>query len=236
MQKHNDQQNGFLNIFINILIPVMILNKGSKFNLTPQLTVIIALSFPLIYGLYSLAKTRKVNFISLLGLINILVSGTLTILALGGIWFAIKEAFFPLLIGVFVFLSSFGKNPFFESLFLNPAAFQVDKINLIITERKVEKDFQNLIVESTRWLSLSFLMSAILNFALALYVFKPIDDSLPLETRQTILNEQLGQMTLYSTMVILIPSVLFLGAILYFAFKKIKQITGLELDDLFVNQ
>lgn len=235
MQKQNDQQNSFLNIIINILIPVMILNKGSKFHISPQTTVLIALSFPLFFGLYSLIKTRKINFVSLLGLINIVVSGTLSILALGGIWFAIKEAFFPLLIGAFVFISSYGQNPFFENLFLNPAAFQIDKIKSIIAEKKLDKDFQNLIIQSTRWLSISFLMSSILNFTLSLYIFKPIDESLPLEARQTILNEQLGQMTLYSTLVILIPSVIFLGAILYFAFKKIKQMTGLELDDLFVN-
>jgi len=236
MQKNNNQENGFLNILINILIPVMILNKGSKLHLTPQLTVMIALAFPLLYGIHSLIKTRKVNFISLLGLINIIVSGTLTILALGGIWFAVKEAFFPLLIGLFVFFSSFGQQPFFETLFLNPAAFQIDKINQAISEKNAENSFKKLMTTSTRWLSVSFLMSALLNFFLAIYIFKPIDEQLTLESRQTLLNEQLGQMTLYSTFIILIPSVIFLGAILYFAFKKIREMTGLKFDELFVNQ
>ena len=56
------------------------------------------------------------NYISVLGLLNILFSGILTILALGGIWFAVKEAFFPLLIGGFVLASSFTLNPFFKTI------------------------------------------------------------------------------------------------------------------------
>jgi len=231
------QNNSFSNIVINILIPVFILNKGTKIlHLSPQNTVILALSFPLIYGLYSLVKDKKVNFISLLGLINIIVSGTLTLLALGGIWFALKEAIFPFLIGLFVFASSFGKTPFFETLFFNPAAFQIDKIQQIIQEKNATAEFKQLIVRSTQWLSLSFLMSAILNFFLALYIFKPIDESLTIEVRQEILNQQLGQMTLYSLMVILIPSIIFLGGILYFTFKKLKDLTGLTTEDMFVNQ
>jgi hypothetical protein len=73
----------------------MILNKGGKVGLTPTQAFLIALAFPLFFGLYSLIKEKKMNYISVLGLINILFSGILTILALGGIWFAVKEALFP---------------------------------------------------------------------------------------------------------------------------------------------
>lgn len=234
---NNNSKNSsgsLVHILINIVLPVMILNKGAKYGLTPTHALLFALSLPLLSGLYSVYKNKKIDFISLLGLLNILISGTLSLLALGGIWFAVKEALFPLLIGVFVLFSSFGKTPFFETLFLNPNAFDVDKIQKHITDANKSDEFKLLMKKSTQWLSLSFLMSAILNFSLALVIFKPLVETLPLEQKQDLLNQQLGSMTMYSMIVILVPSILFLGGILYFTFKKIKELTNLNTDDLFI--
>jgi hypothetical protein len=233
MSKSNPN-NGFMHILINIILPVYILNKGANWGLTPTNALFIALALPLGSGIYSIYKNKKMDFISLLGLLNILISGTLSLMALGGIWFAIKEALFPLLIGVFVLFSSFGKNPFFESLFLNPAAFEVDKIQQKITETNRQEDFKNLMKKSTQLLSVSFLMSAFLNFFLALKIFTPLADSLTTEEKQNLLNQQLGQMTMYSLLVILVPSIIFLGAILYYTFKQMTALTGLTANELFI--
>ncbi len=230
----SSNENNFSNIFINIIIPVLILNKGAKLGLTAVQALLIALSFPLINGIYSLIKNKKVNFISLLGLANITFSGILTLLALGGIWFAIKEAFFPLLIGIFVFASSRSQKPFFETMFLNPSIFQIDKLNAALDSEEKKKSFHRLIVHSTQFLSLSFLLSATLNFILSLYIFKPLDESLTLEQKQQVLNEQLSHMTAYSMIVILVPTLIFVGLIMYNAFKKTTALTGLKMDDLMV--
>lgn len=235
MQKSNPN-NSFTHILINIILPVYILNKGANWGLSPQNALLVALALPLCSGLYSIYKNKKMDFISLLGLLNILISGTLSLMALGGIWFAIKEALFPLLIGVFVLFSSFGQSPFFESLFLNPAAFDVDKIQQKITETNKENDFRALMKSSTQLLSLSFLMSAILNFLLALRIFTPLAENLTSEEKQNILNQQLGQMTMYSMAVILVPSIIFLGAILFYTFRKLTALTGLSTNDLFLQE
>lgn len=230
----SSNENSFSNIVINIIIPVLILNKGAKLGLSPAHALLIALAFPLINGVYSLIKNKKVNFISLLGLVNILFSGILTLLALGGIWFAVKEAFFPLLIGVFVFASSKTKKPFFETMFLNPSIFQLDKLNAALDSEEKKKGFQHLIVRSTQYLSASFLLSAILNFALSIYIFEPLTDTLSTEEKQQRLNEQLSHMTAYSMIVILVPTLIFVGFIMYNAFKKTTHLTGLKMDDLMV--
>lgn len=232
----SNTNTGFSHILVNIILPVYILNKGSKWGLTPANALVLALALPLCSGIYSIFKNKKMDFISLLGLLNILISGTLSLMALGGIWFAVKEALFPLLIGVFVLFSSYGKNPFFESLFLNPAAFDVDKIQAKITETSKEQDFKNLMQRSTQLLSLSFLMSALLNFFLALKIFTPLAETLTTEQKQDLLNQQLGQMTMYSLLVILIPSIIFLGAILYYTFRKMTALTGLTTNDLFIKE
>lgn len=226
------KENGFLNILINIIIPVFILNKGSKYGLSATLALSLALLFPLGNGLYSFIKEKRINFISLLGLLNISFSGVLTLLALGGIWFAIKEAFFPLLIGIFVWFSSFSKKPFFETMFINPALFDIDKLNASLESEDKKNNFHQLLVKSTQYFSFSFLLSALLNFILSLYIFKPLNESLTTEEKQLILNQQLSQMTLYSLVVIMIPSLICISFIMYNAFKKIKLITGLSMDDL----
>ena len=230
----DSNNSSFTNIIFNIFVPVFILNKGAKFGLTPTVALVIALSFPLGFGLYSLFKEKKVNYISLLGLLNILVSGLLTLFKLDGLWFAIKEAVFPLLIGLFVWFSSFSDSPFFKSLFLNPNAFNVPLINEKIDSEQKKQAFEKLMKLSTRWLSLSFLLSATLNFFLALYIFKPLEATLSDSEKQTALNEQLSHMTMYSMAVILVPMMIVVGLILYFAFKKTAQLTELKLDDLFI--
>lgn len=227
-----DSSQGFANILFSVLLPVIILNKGSKWGMTPTNALLLALAFPLLFGAYSFVKERKMNYIALLGLINVVASGVLTILALGGIWFAIKEAFFPLLIGVFVFASSFTKKPFFKSMFLNPATFDIQRlIQSLNTEEKVHQ-FSELMKTATKGLSFSFLLSAILNFGLAKYVFVPIEETLTELQKQEVLNEQLSKMTAYSFVVIMIPILVVVSVVLYQAFKKTSQITGLTLEDL----
>lgn len=226
--------NNFSNIFINIIIPVLILNKGANLGLSPAAALLIALAFPLGNGIYSLIKDKKVNFISVLGLVNILFSGILTLLALGGIWFAVKEAAFPLLIGIFVFISSRTKKPFFETLFLNGSIFNLEKLHNSLDTEEKKFEFQTLLIRSTQYLSFSFLFSAALNFFLSLYIFEPLDTYLTTEQKQAALNQQLSHMTLYSMIVILIPTLIFVGLIMYNAFKKTTQLTGLKMDDLVI--
>ena len=50
-------------------------------------------------GLWDLKKKGKVNPISVLGLANVGLTGTLGYVQAEGIWFAVKEAGIPLLIG-----------------------------------------------------------------------------------------------------------------------------------------
>lgn len=232
MQK---QENSFTQILFNILIPVIILNKGHKYGLDAKLSLIVALSFPLFFSIKSLVQNKKVDFISLLGLLNVLVSGIFTLLTLEGFWFAVKEAAFPLLIGFFVLGSSFSGSPFFQTIFLNPSTFNVDAVEERLTTDRKKADFTRLMKHLTQWLSLSFLLSAILNFALAIYIFKPLSPDLSDVQKQEMLNEQLSHMTAYSMIVILIPSMIFLGTLIFFAFRKITKLTGLTTEQLLKN-
>lgn len=230
-QEIPEKENGFLNLIFNILIPVLILNKLSKF-IGPFWALILALAFPLGYGAYDLIKRKKVNAFSVLGLLNVMFTGGLALMGVSGIWFSIKEAAFPLLVGCFVFGSAFTKKPFIETLFLNPSLMKVELLEEKLMAHGKQKEFHDHMKKATMWLSGSFVLSALLNFILAERIFLPIDATLTPEAHSLVLNEQIAKMTTWSMAVIMIPSMIFLMGIFWYLMKGINQFSGLKTEEL----
>ncbi|NUN07137.1 MAG: hypothetical protein HUU57_15435 [Bdellovibrio sp.] len=225
------KENGFLNIIFNILLPVLILNKLSKF-IGPVAALILALAFPLGYGAYDLVKRKKMNAFSVLGLLNVLFTGGLAVLGLSGFWFAVKEAAFPALVGCFVLGSAFTKKPFIETLFLNPSVMKVDMLEQKLAEHGKQAEFHDHMRKATYWLSLSFVFSAICNFVLARRIFINIDTTLTPDAQSLVLNEQIADMTTWSMAIIMVPSILFLLGIFWYLMRGIKEFSGLSIDQL----
>ncbi len=228
-------ENPLLNILFNIVIPILILNKGSKI-IGPLWGLIAALAFPISYGIYDHIKRKKTNAISILGILNVSVTGGLALLHLHGIWFAINEAAFPLFVGFFVFGSAISKSPFVETLFLNPQLIDVERLKAELLRLNNQEAFRDLLKKSTMWVSLSFLFSAILNFVLAVRIFNPIDTALDESAQALILNEQIAQMTTWSMAVIMLPSIIFLIAIFVYLSKGMQKLSGLTEDQLLVQK
>lgn len=230
--KPNKQENPFLNLAFNILLPIFVLNKGTEFLGGAGQALIVALLFPISYGVYDLIQRRKVNAFSIVGMLNVLLTGGLALSGRGGIWFSIKEAIFPLVIGVFVAGSAFSKKPLIKTLVVNPQAMRWDLVEQKLKELGKELEFDTLIKRATLLLSGSFLVSAILNFGLAERIFLPIGMDLPEADRARILNEQIAEMTGYSFIVIMIPSMVMLIGILFYLFRGMTKTTGLKLEEI----
>lgn len=224
-------ENAFLNLAFNIVIPVVILNKGSAaWGALPAL--LLALFFPISYGLFDILRRKKINFFSILGLLNVGVTGGLALSGLGGIWFAVKEAAFPALIGLFVAGSAFTEKPFIRTLVLNPQAMNWPLVDEKLKSLRRESEFLSLLKSATFLLSGSFAISAFLNFWLAVRIFVPLDPSLTAEQKSVHLNEQIAQMTSVSMGVIFIPSVIILMGIMFYLFRGITKTTGLSLQEI----
>lgn len=229
------RENPLLNIIFNIALPVLILSKGTEYlSVNATQALIIAILFPLSYGLNDLIKTKKINWISVLGLLNVAFTGGFALLGKTGIWFAFKEAAFPLLIGLFVWASSFTKKPALGLFLLNPQVFQIDKMLETLDTKEKADQFDLLVKKSTQYLSFSFLISAALNFLLAYKIFTPIDLALATEVQSQILNDQIAEMTKWSLVVILIPSMVILFSLIIYFGKMFTNITGQSLDNYFV--
>ncbi len=232
--KKNKQENVFLSLLFNLILPVVILQKGSKlgFDGASTLSLLVALAFPLFYGLNDYRKNKNKNIVSILGVVNILITGIFAIAQLKGGWFAIKEAAIPFFLGIAVIISIKMKKPFMKILLFQSGAFDQELLETKITENNNEVAFLKQINFSTYLLSLSFFLSSLLNYILALRVFTLIDKKLLPEQQKEVLNHQIADMNWMGMLVISVPLLFFLGFILWDFFRNIKKLSGLTLEDL----
>ena len=90
------KQRPLIDLLLGIVIPSIILMKFSGDNeLGASTALVVALAFPLGWGLFELIKYKKFNFIALLGLISVLLTGGIALLQLDTQWLAVKEAAIP---------------------------------------------------------------------------------------------------------------------------------------------
>lgn len=229
-----NKENPLFNIIFNIFLPVLILNRlAPKLGENgPVIGLILALLFPLAYGAYEYYRTRTHNLISILGFINVLFTGGFALVELEGRWFAFKEAFFPLLIGIGVLISIFIKRPFMKKLFWNSSIFNVEKIESQLSAENKVPLLDRLFTVATGLFALSFLISSALNYWLAIKIFIPIDSSLSASDRSQILNEQIAQMTWKGYVVIALPMMGFMFGVLFYILYNLKKITGSDINAL----
>lgn len=221
-----NKENPFINLIINIILPSVILTKlSSDKYLGTVFAIILALSFPFIFGILGLFKNKKVNFISIIGLVSILLTASFTLLSLDVKWIAIKEAAIPFFIGIFILISLKTPFPIVRKLILNDQIFNLSLINNKLTDNYNVDKFDKRIIISTFMLAGSFFVSSILNKVLANIMLKSLPGT-------TAFNEELGKMTAFSFPVITIPSMLIILLIFFYVFKSIRSLTGLDTNEI----
>lgn len=225
------QENLLANIAFNVALPVIILDQLTV-KLGALTALALALSLPIGYGVYDFISRGEKNLLSLFGVINVLLTGGLAFFKVQGIWFAVKEAAFPLIIGIFVLITAFTSKPAIKYFLLNPAIMNLELINKKLEELNNSQAFNKLLKNSTIFFAGSFFISATLNFLLAVYIFKDIDPSLSEVAQSEVLNKQIKEMTLLGYLVIALPLTVFMIVILMDFIKRLKKITGLETEEL----
>lgn len=227
MQTKTDYQpRPFVDLIVSLLIPSFILMKMSgPEDLGPTYALIVALSFPISWGLYELFRFRHFNFIALLGLISVLLTGGIGLFKLDTQWLAIKEAAIPGVIGLGVFFSTFTRYPLVKTFIYSPKIFNVDIIRDRLDANNNNPIFEKRLQNANFLLSGTFLFSSIVNYVLAVVIVTS-----PAGTPE--FNEQLGQMNLLSYPVIALPSTVMMMGILYFIWRTINGLTGLSFEEV----
>ena len=220
------QESLILNLVCNIILPTLILTKLSSENfLGIKLAIIVALAFPLIYGLHDFITRGKLNFFSGLGVVSVALTGGISLLEMDAIYIAIKEASIPGILGIATLLSLKTSQPLIHTFILNDKVFDVSRINQALDAKGCQAKFDQLLINASWILAGSFFLSSLLNYLLAVII-------LTAEPGTVTFNEQLGKMTALSFPVIALPAMTVMMGNIFYLFRGIKSLTGLDLESI----
>lgn len=231
MKKNN---KSFYELIFTIALPVFLLNKLSdQFGENgPVIALIVALSFPIGYFLWDFLKTKHVSIISILGFVNILLTGGFALFQLDSNWFAIKETAIPLLIGLGVVYTAFTDKPIVKVFLSNDAIINTELIKEKLVEFNTESEYIESLKKLTFYFAGTFLVSSILNYILAVNIVTDISLDISDLERMKIRNSQIADLTWKSYIVILAPSFAMLSFIIWRANIMMKKLTTLTIEDI----
>lgn len=237
------RENMFLNLGFNLLLPIVILRKGDEWmgeslanftDSTPESAVVgtiillLAISFPVSYGILDLIRRRKWNLFSILGSISALLTGGIGLLPGANVlMFAIKESALPAILGIITIITLRTKKPLVRLFLYNPEIIKVSLVEHKLKELGTKRHFDKLLVKCTWLIGLSFAVSALLNFILSriIVVTEPSVDKIAF-------NDEVGQMMGWSLPVISIPCMVVSGYAFWLLIKGIRKFTGLSMEEV----
>lgn len=236
------KDNLLLDFGFNLILPILCLRKGAdwfgkplgeQLGVDPQSTLvssimlIIAIAFPIGYGIWDFISQKKCNFLSVIGVCNALLTGGIGIIPGATVqMYAIKEAAFPAILGALTVLTLKTKRPLVHLFLFNPKVVNVNLINERLKVQKSEALFQKLMTKCTWLIGLTFILSAILNYFLACWIVvtEPAID-------KTAYNDEVGQMMGWSFPIIILPCMVTTIYTFWVLMKGIKELTGLSLEE-----
>ena len=216
----------WVDLLVSIIIPSVILMKFSgDEHLGSVNALIVGLAFPLGWGLFELLRYGKKNFIALLGLISVGLTGSIGLLELDAAWLAVKEAAIPAVIGLAVLVSTRTRYPLVRTLLYNPNVLDVEKIHQTLEQRGKVAEFEARLLNASYFFAGTFLFSSIMNYVLARWIVTS-------DSGTQAFNEELGRMTLVSYPMIAIPSMVMMMLIFWYLWRTISRLTGYKLEQV----
>lgn len=224
----NHRPRPMMDLLISIILPSFILMKFSGDSaLGPSGALILALSFPFVWGLQELVRYRKFNFLAILGVVSVLLTGGIGLLKLDPQWLAFKEAAIPALLGLAIFISTLTPYPLIRTMLYNPSILAVDTIHRKLSEKGLVALFETRLRNANYLFGVTFIFSAIMNYLLAKWIVTSPAGS-------EAFNEELGRLTLLSYPAIAVPSLLMMMGIFYYLWRTLREFTGLSLESVIV--
>lgn len=218
--------NPLFEIVITILLPALVLMQLSGVErLGPGWALVLALAFPVGWGLREAVTRRKLSWMALLGVVSTLLTGGIGLLKVDPFWLAVKEAAVPALIGLVVLGSNWTRWPLIRILVFNPTLFDVDKVHSALQERGTTVPFELRLRTGTVWLAGTFFFSAVANYFLTRWIVNS-----PAGT--VAFNEELGKLTLMSYPIIALPSMIMMMGLMFWLARGARKLTGLDLGDM----
>jgi len=220
------EENPLISILINVVIPVIILTYLSKDKyLGPTWGLVVALILPVAYGTHTLIKQHRADFVSIIGIVSVLLTGIFGILKLPPEWIACKEAAIPLIIGLAIIISLKTPYPLIKKILMSDKIFNVDLLHEKLREKGNEATFEKRLVGLTWGLASSMFLSSALNYGLAKVILKS-------EPGTEAFAAEIGKMTGLSYIVVMLPSMAVMILVLIALIKTLTHLTDLKMDEL----
>ena len=215
------------NLAFNIIIPTLIMTKlSSEDYLGPIYSIVVALSFPIIYGLKDYLQNQKANLFSALGIFSVVLTGGISLLQLDPQYIAIKEAAIPACFGLATLFSMRTQYPLVKTFLYNDQILQISKVKAALAANNNEEVFEHKLANASYMVASSFFLSSVLNYILAKVI-------LISEPGTVAFTEELGKMTALSFPVIALPSTIVLMAALYYLLHHIQKLAQLKTEEIF---
>ena len=235
-----------LNVLLSVLAPVMVLDHcsvaGDKFwQLGTTPAMVLALTLPLGFGAWTFIQSRKVEPLTLFGLLGTILTGVVTIYANSGTgeailpdtpwWYAAKEAAIPLLLCGAVMVTAKRQDSLLRVLLYSDSLFDIRTIEKQIAEKNLQTAYDALLWRSSLFLGLSLVVSAVGNFILSLCFLLPVLDQ-PAAQQALEYNYAVGRMTWWGYLVIGVPLLITLAGVIRHLISRLEMLTGLDRDKL----
>lgn len=218
--------NPWVEIIVSIVVPSLVLMKLSGDDrLGPALALVVALAFPLLWGLWELKQRRKFGLIPALGVVSTLLTGGIGLLQLDAKWLAVKEAAIPGVIGLVVLASTWTRYPLVRALVYNETVMDLPLVQRRLEEHHAVDAFEARLRRATQMLAGTFFFSSVMNYVLARWIVTSASGT-------EAFNEELGRMTLMSYPMIALPSTAMMVGVLYYLTRGLKELTGLTLAEV----
>lgn len=234
-QNKPKKENFWLSLFLNIVIPALILLKAEKWlaaagiaaedSVAPAWYFCAALAFPVCYGIWDLAARKKWSMFAVLGVVNVLLTGTIGLFELPREWIIAKEAGIPALLGLFVLVSACTSKPLARVLVYNDVILDTKRIDAAISARGEGNSFRKSMRTATLMIAASFFLSGAIQYFLAGAIYTE-------GASQKEFNEQVGQMTWIAYVVVMVPCMAIMFAAMFKIFRDLKRMTGLDFEGL----
>jgi len=239
------EENPLMNIILNVLAPVLILSYCSKdgdsaWHFGPQKAMLIALAVPICYGIWHFVQYKKFNIFSAVGIGNVLLTGIISIYLYSNddpsvrqnapLLFGIKEAVQPLILGSLFLITHRSKNPLFNVFVYNDGIFDHSRINKSIRKNEKTAELSQLLWSSTLLFFGSFILSSIMNMGLAYYFLGDLDPKAG--NWKELYNQDVAKITGWGFAVIGLPLLLIGGFIIFRMVKGLKELTGLDNEEI----
>ncbi|MDB6137997.1 MAG: transporter [Verrucomicrobiaceae bacterium] len=221
------QPHPLADLLLTVVLPSVALEYLSEpAKLGPFWALVVSALLPLTFGIYCWVTKAGLNFLSVLGLAAVMVSGGLGLLKLDAFWFGMKEIIVPVLIGFAFPASHAWGRPIIGSMIFAPHLINERALRASLDTMEKQAGFDRLLLKASWGMGASMLLSAVINFALAMYLLGGK------EPGSEAFVKGMGTLNWGGTLIIGIPMLVAMMVVMFSFMRGVFRLTGLHKDDL----